>query len=135
MSRGLRNRNPGNIRRSKTTYMGEVTSSDPDFKAFESMPWGYRAMFVLLDTYKRRHGCNTLRQMITRWAPPSENDTESYIQTVAKRSLVSADSPISTDNKEIMVPIVKAMSLVENGKAAVDAEVEAGWKLFIQHRP
>ena len=92
-------------------------------------------MFVLLDTYKRRHGCNTLRQMITRWAPPSENDTESYIQTVAKRSLVSADSPISTDNKEIMVPIVKAMSLVENGKAAVDAEVEAGWKLFIQHRP
>lgn len=99
------------------------------------MPWGYRAMFVLLDTYKRRHGCDTLRQMVTRWAPPTENDTEAYIRTVATRSRVPADSRISTDNREIMVPIVEAMSFVENGVPAVAADVEAGWKLFIRYRP
>ena len=49
MSRGLDNRNPGNIRRSRVRYRGEVQpSGDADFKQFESMEWGYRAMFVLL---------------------------------------------------------------------------------------
>ncbi|WP_304708414.1 structural protein P5 [uncultured Rikenella sp.] len=135
MSRGLRNRNPGNIRRSTTTYKGETTSRDPAFKTFESMAWGYRAMFVLLDTYKRRHGCDTLRQMIDRYAPPVENNTVAYINTVASRSHVAPDSRISTDNREVMVPIVSAMSFVENGVPAVAADVEAGWKLFIQYRP
>lgn len=99
------------------------------------MAWGYRAMFVLLDTYKRRHGCDTLRQMISRYAPPVENNTAAYIDTVANRSLVAPDSNISTDNREIMVPIVAAMSFVENGVSAVSADVEEGWKLFIQYRP
>ncbi len=99
------------------------------------MAWGYRAMFVLLDTYKRRHGCDTLRQMIDRYAPPVENNTVAYINTVASRSHVAPDSRISTDNREVMVPIVSAMSFVENGVPAVAADVEAGWKLFIQYRP
>ena len=55
MSRGLRNRNPGNIRRSGVRYKGEVRpSTDPAFKQFGSMALGYRAIFVLLDTYRRR---------------------------------------------------------------------------------
>lgn len=99
------------------------------------MAWGYRAMFVLLDTYKRRHGCDTLRKMIGRYAPPVENNTAAYINTVATRSLVAPDSPISTDNKEVMVPIVAAMSFVENGIPAVMADVESGWELFIKYRP
>lgn len=80
MSRGLSNRNPGNIRQSAVRYKGEVRPSrDPAFKQFESMPWGYRAIFVLLDTYRIRHGLDTIRGMISRWAPPSENRTEIYI--------------------------------------------------------
>ena len=47
------------------------------------MPWGYRAMFVLLHTYRVRHGCRTLREMILRYAPPVENHTENYIRAVA----------------------------------------------------
>nr|WP_294596295.1 structural protein P5 [uncultured Rikenella sp.] len=135
MSRGLKNRNPGNIRQSPTRYKGETASADPAFKTFESMAWGYRAMFVLLDTYKRRHGCDTLRKMIVRYAPPVENNTAAYIDTVATRSLVAPDSPISTDNKEVMVPIIAAMSFVENGIPAVMADVESGWELFIKYRP
>ena len=77
MSRGLENRNPGNIRQSRVRYKGEVRPSrDPEFKQFESPAWGYRAIFVLLDTYRRRHGLRSLREMISRWAPPSENRTE-----------------------------------------------------------
>ena len=57
MSRGVRNCNPGNIRCSRVRYKGEVLpSQDREFKQFESMAYGYRAMFVLLDTYRRRYG-------------------------------------------------------------------------------
>lgn len=73
MSRGLQNCNPGNIRQSKVRYKGEVRPSrDPAFKQFESLAWGYRAIFVLLDTYRIRYGLDTIRGMISRWAPPSE---------------------------------------------------------------
>ena len=71
MSRGLSNCNPGNIRQSKVRYKGEVQPSrDPAFKQFESLAWGYRAVFVLLHTYRVRHGLRTVRGMISRWAPP-----------------------------------------------------------------
>jgi len=81
MSRGLQNCNPGNIRQSKVRYKGEVRPSrDSAFKQFESLAWGYRAIFVLLDTYRIRYGLDTIRGMISRWAPPSENHTETYIR-------------------------------------------------------
>jgi len=86
MSRGLSNCNPGNIRQSKVRYKGEVQPSrDPAFKQFESLAWGYRAVFVLLHTYRVRHGLRTVRGMISRWAPPVENHTEAYIRAVAAR--------------------------------------------------
>ena len=69
MSRGLKNCNPGNIRRSRGRYKGEVVPSrDPAFKQFESLAWGYRAIFVLLHTYRTRHGLRTIAEMIARWA-------------------------------------------------------------------
>ena len=40
LPRGLRNRNPGNIRRSKTRYKGEIESRDPAFKSVRTMAWG-----------------------------------------------------------------------------------------------
>ena len=91
MSRGIANRNPGNIRRSRVRYRGEVRPSrDPDFKQFESMEWGYRAMFVLLDTYRLRYGLDTLRRMISRYAPPEENHTALYIDAVCDMTGVGA---------------------------------------------
>ena len=43
LPRGLRNRNPGNIRRSAVRYKGETESDDAAFKTFASTAWGYRA--------------------------------------------------------------------------------------------
>ena len=73
MSRGLSNCNPGNIRQSKVRYKGEVQPSrDPAFKQFESLAWGYRAVFVLLHTYRVRHGLRTVRA--ARHARPGDDD-------------------------------------------------------------
>lgn len=135
MSRGLRNRNPGNIRCSAVRYRGEIIpSKDKAFKQFETMAYGYRAMFVLLDTYARRHGLHTIRTMIDRYAPPVENDTRAYVTTVSRLSGIDADAPIDTRRHDQMVAVVAAMSRVENGTEAVMEEVEQGWSLFARDR-
>ena len=132
MSRGLRNNNPGNIRRSRVRYKGEVRPSrDPDFKEFSTMAYGYRAVFVLLDTYRSRYGLTTIRQMLNRYAPPTENFTEGYVRFVADYSGVMPDEVIDTRSEKDMIPIVAAMSKIENGVAANIEDVERGWELFI----
>lgn len=132
MSRGLRNCNPGNIRRSRVRYRGEVVPSrDVEFKEFATMAYGYRAMFVLLDTYRRRYGLITIRQMLNRYAPPEENFTESYIRIVSQRTGIDADRRVNTRLASDMIPIVRAMSEVENGVAAVIEDVEEGWALYV----
>lgn len=132
MSRGLANNNPGNIRRSKVRYRGEVRPSrDPEFRQFETPAWGYRAIFVLLDTYRRRYGLDTLRGMITRWAPPVENRTDAYIRAVADDTGLDPDERLDTRDRRTMVPVAAAISCVENGVKADRAEVERGWELFV----
>ena len=129
-TRGIRNCNPGNIRNSKTKYLGEVRPSrDAAFKQFETMAWGYRAMFVLLHTYSR-NGYRTLRQMITRYAPPVENHTENYIAHVSRWVDLFADTPLDTLDPATMIPLAAAISRVENGTAADRGEIERGWTLF-----
>lgn len=133
MSRGLRNNNPGNIRRSSARYKGEVhPSRDEEFKEFQSMAYGYRAMFVLLDTYRKRYGLNTIRTMLMRYAPPTENHTTSYIEFVVRHTGIGANTPLNTRHMRDMIPIVAAMSEIENGVAANINEVEQGWRLFIE---
>ena len=105
-------------------------SRDSAFKQFETMAYGYRAMFVLLDTYHRRYGLTTIRQMISRWAPPTENFTEGYIRFVAERTGISADAEVDSRSERDMVPIVAAMSEIENGVKAAMNDVYEGWKLF-----
>lgn len=134
MSRGLRNNNPGNIRQNSDNFLGEIKpSADPSFKQFESIEYGYRAIFVTLNTYQKRYGLSTIRAMISRWAPPKDNnDTEAYIRAVSSESGVPENSHITSTNKDVMIPIVAAMSRVENGVTANITEVQRGWDLFMQ---
>ena len=132
MSRGLRNCNPGNIRHSKVHYLGEVRpSQDSDFKQFETMAYGYRAMFVLVDSYRRRYALNTLRQMLNRYAPPSENFTEGYIRFVSQKTGILPDQELNTRSERDMVPIISAMSEIENGVSADRSMVLEGWRMFV----
>jgi len=135
-ARGLRNNNPGNIRQSGAKYLGEVRpSTDSAFKQFETIAWGYRAVFVLLHSYQVKHGLKTIREMISRYAPDSENNTEGYIKRVATDSGVNADMPICTNDGIVMISIIAAMSAVENATPAVMQDVRDGWDLYIKHKP
>lgn len=132
-TRGYRNCNPLNMRQDKDAWRGEVKPSrDAAFKQFETMEWGYRAAFKLLDNYRRLHGCRYLSDFISRWAPPSENDTRRYIDAVAERTRLSDVSVIDTRDEITMRRIVSAMSFVENGIEADREQVKRGWDLFIK---
>lgn len=135
MTRGYRNNNPLNMRHDNDKWLGEVVpSQDGAFKQFETMAWGYRAAFKLLHNYQKNNGCRILSDFINRWAPPSENNTSAYVSTVAKRAGLSDVSEIDTLKGDTMRAVVSAMSYVENGVEANEADVAAGWELFMQNR-
>lgn len=132
MTRGYRNNNPLNIRHSGDLFKGEVRPiADKAFKTFESMAYGYRAAFKMLDTYRRKYGCRVLADFIRRWAPPTENDTAAYIRTVSRRAQLAADAVVDTRAEMQMRSIVAAMSFVENGVEPDEEQVRVGWNLFI----
>lgn len=136
LPRGLRNCNPCNIRISSTKYLGEIVpSQDRAFKQFKSMDWGYRAVFVLLHHYYYKRGLKTIRQIINRYAPPVENNTDGYINKVAAAVYLSPDDILPFEDRETMILVVSAMSRVENGVPAVITDVIAGWELFKKHKP
>lgn len=131
-SRGYRNNNPGNIRISKELWLGEVRpSSDSQFKQFSDMSHGFRAMFKLLRNYSLHYSCRTLSDMIARWAPENENDTERYVSFVSAKSYVDKTSKINTLDKDIMTALVSAMAHYENGSRPTQQDVDSGWALFI----
>lgn len=130
-TRGYRNNNPCNIRISTDVFQGEVRpSGDKAFKQFETMAYGYRAAFKVLRTYINNYKCDTIRKIISRWAPKNENHTENYIRVVSERSGIPENDIVYPGNREMMVRIVAAMSYVENGREAEMSDVIRGWELL-----
>lgn len=130
--RGLRNNNPGNIRKSSQVFVGELKkSTDKKFKQFESIAYGYRAMFRIITTYIKHRQLHRLDQIIERWAPGDDkNDTATYINFVCGVTKFKPDRIIDYRNENDMCMLVSAMSQMENGVKAVKSDVEAGWKLL-----
>ncbi|ECP6666135.1 structural protein [Salmonella enterica] len=115
--RGIRNNNPGNIRWGDD-WKGLVPKSqrtDKDFCQFITPEYGVRAMIVILRNYQRKHGLNTITGIINRWAPTNENNTQAYIDSVAKSTGVIPDQFVHTDDSRFMMKLLQAIIRHENG--------------------
>ena len=75
--------------------------------------YGIRALAKLLNNYQSRYGLNTIRELITRWAPPIENITAAYIANVARIVGIDADKQITVD--DYLPSLVPAIIQHENG--------------------
>jgi hypothetical protein len=128
LPRGLRNNNPLNIRHNTDNFQGEITGTDKSFKTFSCLPYGYRAGFVILHTYLVR-GFNTIEKIISRFAPPIENDTESYIAFVERHTGIPRNKELTAKDGADYILIVSAMSFMENGRNADISEIKAGFNL------
>jgi len=129
--RGLRNSNPGNIRKTKDKWQGlSEVQRDPDFFQFKAPEWGYRALIRTLQNYRWRHGCVTVADFIRRWAPPVENNTGGYINRVCRDMQVPSEFVPDVQDRDTMCAFAAAISYVENGVPAVMEDIRKGWELL-----
>lgn len=91
---GLRQFNPGNIRPG-AGFLGE-TGVGGGYAQFESPEYGLRALSRLLGTYGQKRGVNTLRGLVSRYAPKSDNPEsfENYIKYMSDKLGVDPDEEI-----------------------------------------
>jgi hypothetical protein len=127
--RGLRNNNPGNIRKSNDLFQGETASTDPQFKQFVSTAYGYRALMRILINYITKYHLDTVAKIIARYAPASENATDKYVSTVCERTGYGKDDKL-TVSEETLCKLASAISYVENGMDADESDVNKGYSLL-----
>ncbi|MDD3030555.1 MAG: structural protein P5 [Alphaproteobacteria bacterium] len=116
-SRGIRNNNPGNLRRTDDPWQGLAeTQTDTNFFVFQSPIYGIRALARTLIKYQDGHGLRTIRQIIGRWAPSMENDTVAYTKAVSEKTSFASDVVLNMHNYEHLKAVVVAIICFENGQ-------------------
>ncbi len=132
--RGLRNNNPGNIDyHASNPWQGldKDKPTDGRFCRFISPEYGIRAMARVLKNYTKRDGLpgvggpgiDTVREVINRWAPPSENVTSSYIDAVAKALGVNPDARLDLASGAMVADLIQAIVQHENGQQPYSREL------------
>lgn len=119
-TRGIRNNNIGNIRVSKDQWEG-ATGDDGSFVTFDTPDSGVRALAKNLMSYGRQ-GYDSIEKIINRWAPPSENDTQSYINSVVAATGIPATQSLDLSNPDVLASLSEAIGYHETG-SRYDPEV------------
>lgn len=103
--------NPGNIRNTNIKWGGEITLPSDTFESFDTIENGIRAMNANLQAYANLHNIHTIRGIINRWAPASDNNNvEAYIKRVSTETGIDPDTVLSMFD---YAAVIVAMSKVE----------------------
>lgn len=134
--RGLRNNNPLNIRKGCNWYGERFPQVDRDFEEFQSMELGIRAAFVLLRNYitgfsGRSFKYNTIRKIIRRWAPPTENATQRYIDFVCKQVGKDQNEVIYFTDRTTIITMARAMAFVECGQWIEPTKFQTAYDMLL----
>ena len=137
LPRGIRNNNPLNIRRSKDKWKGlRAVQADAQFCQFESLEYGWRAAFYLLTrTYYHKYRLYTIRAIISKWAPPCENNSKAYVENVSRLTGIDPDEPIGipSESPARWIALGMAMAIQENGFESLDYfAMLRGWEMCRQ---
>jgi hypothetical protein len=136
-ARGLRNNNPGNIDYNpRNDWQGQLPP-DPTiekrFARFDTAENGIRALAKLILAYRGKDGMpgvggagiDTVREVINRWAPGVENDTESYIRAVAAGVGVQPNQAVDLRNFRTLIALTTGIIKHENGSLPYDLAIIA----------
>lgn len=133
LTRGMRNNNPLNIEKGNNWQGERSQQSDRRFEEFISLEYGLRAGFRILKKYisrpPRGYGQDTLTRIISRWAPPTENATDRYIDFVATRAGISKSEKIRWEDKAKLCRIVQAMCIMESNTTIPMGRIETAYEL------
>ena len=101
-----------NIRANGAKWVGQI-GSNKGFAEFDTQEHAIRAWLMLMRTYRRKYGLTTIRGIINRFAPPSENNTEKYVRYCCTVTLKGSMEPIT--NKATYYVLGQAMARMETG--------------------
>lgn len=121
-----RNPEPGWARNNPLNLTGSTVPGER-FRTFPTQEAGIAAAVQQMQINQAQHGAATLAQQIARWAPPTENDTQSYIKRVAAETGIDPQAAFNTHDAAVMAKVVAAMSHVEfSGHRLDQATIDKG---------
>ncbi len=121
ITRGIRNNNPGTIRLGPAWQGRSAHQTDTAFTQFNTPEYGLRALTRVLHTYQTRHRLNTVEAIISRWAPPADNNpTNAYIDNVARSIGVGRREQVVIGDNQHTRGIIRAIINQENSAGAAD---------------
>ncbi len=112
--RGIRNNNPTNIEDSSIQWRGRI-GNDGRYVVFDTAVNGLRAGFLEIYDSIVRDGDNTIRKLIAQWAPPIENLTGAYQNSVRQQTGIASIDTILNYSRDAK-PILRAIVRHENGQ-------------------
>ena len=124
-ARNWRNNNPGNIEFSDFARRQGAIGTDGRFATFPTYEMGKRAKEALLFEGRGYSGL-TIAQAITRYAPPSENDTAMYIRVAAAAAGVAPTTMMRDLNSGQRQALLAAMERVEGFRVGSVQVIQQG---------
>lgn len=132
--RGIRNNNPGNLNYAGQSGAHLESGANARFAAFNSMEQGISALATQLQLYASR-GIDTVRGIISKYAPKGENNTEAYIKTIMKKLGVGDNQRLNLNDQNVLRELISGISTVENGAGKISiAQINAGLALNSSRR-
>lgn len=128
--RGIRNNNPLNIRKGDNWIGLSKNQTDPAFCQFDSITYGLRAGLIIIRKYMMMYNLHSIHAIVSRWAPPSENDTTAYIKSVSSMMKMHALQTFDFGDRGRIVALVSAMCKVETGITIDQKLIESAYDLL-----
>ncbi|HGZ2415777.1 TPA: hypothetical protein ACOJA7_002349 [Citrobacter freundii] len=108
--------NPGNLRWAEGYETSNTKSGK--FAVFPSLDEGVLAATKQLQIYAQR-GTNTVRDIVSKWAPSNENDTEEYIRHVVRSTKFNENEKLNLNDPYVLAKLISAMASKEGAGGRV----------------
>lgn len=108
--------NPGNLRWAEGYETSNTKSGK--FAVFPSLDEGVLAATKQLQIYAQR-GTNTVRDIVSKWAPSNENNTEEYIRHVVRSTKFNENEKLNLNDPYVLAKLISAMASKEGAGSRV----------------
>ena len=108
--------NPGNLRWAEGYETSNTKSGK--FAVFPTLDEGVLAATKQLQIYGQR-GTNTVRDIVSKWAPSNENNTEEYIRHVVRSTKFNENEKLNLNDPYVLAKLISAMASKEGSGSRV----------------